>query len=185
MCDQMFIDNLPSFKYHPDPIATGAIRRLCTSVKCSCCGDSTYLVYDGPFYSWTVLEHLCPKCIYDGSAANSYRGEFQDSSSVETVNVSKKLEELIYHTPGYNGYQQARWLAHCGDYCAFLGVVGYAEIKGMNLEWELQTEFNTIANKLGLSLDMFLSRLAVGGSIQGYLFRCCVCGRYRLHVDCM
>ncbi|AXI90570.1 hypothetical protein SAM9427_01860 [Streptomyces sp. ETH9427] len=60
-------DGLPSFRHHPDPVATGSISA--PADRCVCCGRgkgwlhtatfSTQHDVDGPF---------CPWCIADGSA---------------------------------------------------------------------------------------------------------------------
>ena len=44
------------------------------------------------------------------------------------IHISEKLDELIHRTPGYSGWQQEYWRAHCGDYCAYLGHVGAREL---------------------------------------------------------
>ena len=83
--------NLPFFKYHPDPFATGTFRRLDEPVFCPCCGRETYIVYAGPFYSEDEVNNLCPHCIASGAAAEKYSGEFQDSESTDKVNSPENL----------------------------------------------------------------------------------------------
>lgn len=41
---------LPAFKYHPNPIETGAFQKG-TPQKCDCCGCETDIWYESPFYS--------------------------------------------------------------------------------------------------------------------------------------
>ena len=91
--------DLPFFKYHPDPFATGTFRRLDEPVFCPCCGRETYIVYAGPFYSEDEVNNLCPHCIASGAAAEKYSGEFQDSESTDKVNSPEKLDELVHRTP--------------------------------------------------------------------------------------
>ncbi len=46
------------------------------------------------------------------------------------------LKEFVERTPGYHGWQQEFWLAHCGDFCVFIGYVGWNDIEkyaSMNL----------------------------------------------------
>lgn len=31
------------------------------------------------------------------------------------------LEELLFRTPGYSSWQEPIWLAHCNDFCQYLG----------------------------------------------------------------
>ena len=147
---------LPQFKYHPKPLETGAFEQDKT-VECDCCEQQTSVYYSGPFYCVDEVEHLCPWCIADGSAAEKFAGSFQDDASIEGVEFEydeedefagikntypdEMLKELVERTPGYHGWQQEFWLAHCGDFCAFIGYVGWnepiASLLGMNstLRW--------------------------------------------------
>ncbi len=176
-------EGLPFFKYHPDPLATGAFTQADPPKTCQCCGKPAPVYYEGPFYSVEDVFCLCPDCIASGQAARKFQGEFQDPCSVdEGVQDLAKLEELICRTPGYRGWQQEHWRAHCGDYCAFLGYVGYRELKQMGiveqvLEDSMWEEWCEAPEELLHALDN-------GGSVQGYLFRCLHCGKYLLWIDC-
>ena len=119
---------LPHFRYHPNPLATEAFQELGEPVRCPCCGEETSVVYRGPFYTIDEVNGLCPDCIASGAAAEKFDGEFQDSESVDEVSDPAKLDELVHRTPGYCGWQQEYWRAHCDDFCAFLGTVGYKEL---------------------------------------------------------
>ena len=77
----------------------------------------THIFYTGPFYAVEDIEYLCPECISSGEAARKYDGGFQDDCSVDDgVEDPARLDELIHRTPGYSGWQQEYWRAHCGDY---------------------------------------------------------------------
>ena len=89
----------------------------------------------------------------------------------------EKIDELFKRTPGYVSWQGENWLACCDDYCEYLGDVGYAELKEMNLI-HLIDEF-----KEEEDADFDNEVLEKGGSPAGYLFRCLHCGKYRLNVD--
>ena len=116
---------IPEFKYHPDPIKTGAFSQG-EYRKCDCCNESTNIWYSEPFYTAKDgIECLCPNCIANGMAASKFDGEFQDPESTDRVSNPDKLDELIHRTPGYFGWQQEYWIAHCDDYCAFVGYVGW------------------------------------------------------------
>ena len=106
-----------NFKYHPDPLETGAFKND-QAVICNCCKKETDVYYTGPFYSVEDVENLCPECIKSGRASETYDGEFQDGESTDPVSDPAKLEELVCRTPGYCGWQQEYWPAHCDDYCA-------------------------------------------------------------------
>jgi len=65
-----------------------------------------------------------------------------------------------------NGWQQEYWIAHCDDYCAFVGYVGWKELVEMGIDNEMK---ECMYNE---------------GSMQGYLFKCLHCGEHFLYVDC-
>lgn len=175
--------SLPKFRYHPDPIKTGAFVLSEEGEKCDCCGKMTKYVYTTPFYTAEDVECLCPKCIASGKAAKKFDGSFQDEASVdEGVNDPAKHEELTLRTPGYNGWQQERWRAHCGDFCEFLGYVGMKEIEEMGIMEELLQD--EIWDEFGSEPEELISLLRVDGDAQGYLFRCLHCGKHLIWLDC-
>ena len=117
--------DLPAFKYHPNPLETGAFEQSADGVVCNCCCKITHIFYTVPFYAVEDIDYLCPLCIASGKAADKYKGSFQDDCFVDDgVEDPARLDELIHKTPGYCGWQQEYWRAHCGDYCAYLGRVG-------------------------------------------------------------
>ena len=69
---------LPYYRYHPDPVATGSIEAR--SIQCVCCGERRPFVYTGAVYSEHDLnDSLCPWCIASGLAFTRYGAEFSDS----------------------------------------------------------------------------------------------------------
>ena len=71
---------LPDFKYHPNPIATGSIV---PSVEvCPVCRESRGYAYDGIPYGTKEVEHICPWCIADGSAHEKFEVEFTDPENI-------------------------------------------------------------------------------------------------------
>src|SRR5262249_1999830 len=126
---------LPAFKYHPDPIATGSIEAK--NINCVCCEQDREYVYTGPVYAEADLnDKLCPWCIENGLAHKKYGAEFTDRASIGGYDnsagkmVSQEIMyEIAYRTPGFIGWQQSQWLAHCGDGCKFLGLAGKREIE--------------------------------------------------------
>ena len=42
--------NIPKFKYHPNPIETGAFIQG-NQRKCDCCNENTSIWYASPFYT--------------------------------------------------------------------------------------------------------------------------------------
>ncbi len=174
------IENLPYFKYHPKPLKTRMFKEK--KAKCSICQKHREIIYVEPFYSEKEVKNICPWCIKDGSAAKRYNGAFHDSQSVDKdFGNTKNLDELINRTPGYTGWQQEYWLSHCGDFCAFLGCVGWEEISAF--KDELKDDIEQLRDNMGLTLDEFEKSLNQGGLSQGYLFQCIKCGKHRLTCD--
>lgn len=173
------LKELPKFKYHPNPIETKVFTVSKQPVVCDCCGKSTTIYYDYPFFSEEEVEYLCPECISTGDAAKKYDGSFQDDCSVDEVSDPSKLDELIHRTPGYNGWQQEYWRAHCDDYCAFVGYVGSKELDEMGLIDEVVDDPMWGDDEV----DIIKNILVNDGSAQGYLFRCLHCGKHLLWFD--
>lgn len=174
---------MPSFRYHPNPLETGAFLLADSPVVCDCCGSPTRIYYEGPFYAVEDIDHLCPACISSGRAAQAYDGEFQDGCSLEGgVASPASLDELIHRTPGYHGWQQEYWRSHCGDYCAFVGYVGYRELRQMGIVDEILDD--PMWDGWGADPGERLKDMVNGGGVQGYLFRCLHCGKHRLWIDC-
>lgn len=170
---------VPKFKYHPDPIKTEAFT-IGEKVKCDCCNKETEVYYENPFYSVRDIEYLCPECIVSGKASKKFDGEFQDCESCDEVEDEKYLEELCKRTPGYCGWQQEYWLSHCGDFCAFMGYVNWKDIEELGIEDDLIETYDE--GLIGLAFDEIKECLKKE-TIQGYLFRCIRCGKYRLYAD--
>ena len=168
------------FKYHPEPIKTGAFKTD-KAVICECCGKETDIYYSNPFFSVEEVEFLCPECIKSGKASEKFDGAFHDSCSCDEVDDEEKLNELCARTPGYSGWQQEYWPAHCDDFCAFIGYVGWDEIRQMGIEAEIEED---LPANCDYPVSVVKQHLRNNGSMQGYLFRCLVCGKHRLHVDC-
>ncbi len=175
---------LPHFRYHPDPFATAAFLISPSPVTCECCNSPTQICYKGPFYTVANIDTLCPECISSGLAARKFDGAFQDEYCLEDgVTDPEKKEELLFRTPGYQGWQQEYWRVHCGDYCAFAGYVGYRELKQMGIVEEILDD-PVCAGDWGDGKEEMLAAMVNGGGFQGYLFQCLHCGKYLLWTDC-
>ena len=179
---EKLLAQLPKFKYHPDPLDTGAFEEVDPPQVCECCGKATSVRYTVPFYAVADVKCLCPMCIANGTAAEKFDGEFQDESSTDPVNDEEKRDELLHRTPGYCGWQQEYWRAHCDDYCAYLGGVGYQELVQMGIVDEVLDD-PVWTEGWDDPMDI-LQHAFNGGSLQGYLFRCLHCGKYLLWLDC-
>lgn len=110
----------PTFKYHPDPVSTGAIKE--SSEVCQRCGEAKGYVYSSILYAKEEVGVICPWCIADGSAAKKFDGMFSDDYPLLAAGVSKEVvSEVCKRTPGYNSWQQEVWQTHCGTACEFHG----------------------------------------------------------------
>ncbi len=170
---------LPSFRYHPDPLATGSIER--SDNACECCGETRGFIYAGPVYAEDELEGcICPWCIASGAAREKLDAEFVDPAAVgghgswEAVPESV-VHEVAFRTPGFTGWQQERWWTHCGDAAQFIGPAGAADVARhgpvtlehlrVDLGWEPGERF-----------DAYVRSLDAEGQPTAYLFKCLRCG---------
>ncbi|WP_028455767.1 CbrC family protein [Chitinilyticum litopenaei] len=178
---------LPTFKYHPDPLATGAI--IAADDECACCSQSRGYIYTGPVYSEEELDNaLCPWCIADGSAHAQFDASFTDEAGIggggEWDDVADAVrEEIAYRTPGFAGWQQERWWSHCQGAAAFIGRAGKSELQALGQEAILAIQ-NDAGLDDGPDWDEFFNALDKDGSPTAYLFRCTCCGTLGGYQDC-
>ena len=91
---------------------------------------------------------------------------------------------MIHRTPGYCGWQQEYWVAHCDDFCAFIGYVGAKELEEMGILEEVIKNGNPQQECDWDEQEIELIKTMVDGvSMQGYLFRCLHCGKHFLYYD--
>lgn len=121
--------NLPTFKYHPDPVATKVFERL--NEVCDCCQQSSEYIYTPSVYCRETVSGLCPWCISSGRAHEKFDLVITPNVGVSFLSeepwspVPESVrQEIMYRTPGFAGYQEEHWWSHCGDGGAFLGYVG-------------------------------------------------------------
>src|SRR5262249_7170866 len=109
----MTSEELPSFRYHPNPVGTGSI--VTSPNACASCGRVRGFIYVGPTYG--IEEHqddICPWCIADGTARTRLNVEFTDAAGIGGYGAWSKVpttirEEVAHRTPGFTGWQQERW----------------------------------------------------------------------------
>lgn len=177
----------PSFRYHPDPVATGSAVRA--SDLCDLCERPAGLRYVGGIFG-RQAEVLCLRCIGDGTAAHRLAlpdgrpAEFTDVGWGVPDNVPMSVrEELSQRTPGFIGWQEEHWLYHCGDATAFLGLVGWDDVKDLpDAVASLQAELAALGVEPA-EADEQLRWMRRDGDITGYLFRCLRCGAYLSYSD--
>jgi uncharacterized protein CbrC (UPF0167 family) len=176
--------DLPVFRYHPDPIASGSI--VPSTAECVCCGEKRGFIYAGPAYCEAELDDaLCPWCIADGSAHEKFDASFTDEALFPDGVAPATIEEIALRTPGFNGWQQERWLGLCGDAAAFLTPVGYAEIKARYPELEGVLMMH-IVHELGLSggaATRYLQALNRDHGPTAYVFSCRHCDAKPVYID--
>jgi uncharacterized protein len=116
--------SLPKFAYHPDPIASGSV--VASSQVCECCGVTRGYLYSGNIYTTRKVEHLCPWCIADGSAARKFTASFIDGDFYDERNkrieLSNDYHEAVFcRTVGFATFNPVSWWAHCGEPAAYIG----------------------------------------------------------------
>lgn len=171
--------DLPVFKYHPDPLATGSIEP--SKEKCVACDQARGFIYKGqPYAEQELIDAFCPWCIADGRAHEMFAAEFTDRDGVGGYGVwepvaAEIVAEVAYRTPGFTGWQQERWFTHCRDAGEFLGRVGKKELLAYGPEAiraiKEEIEFD------GATWDDYFKSLDKDGEPTGYLFRCRHCGQ--------
>ena len=171
------LNDLPKFRYHPDPIGTGAFEEG-EEKTCPCCGKKSTVYYSMTPYCVGDVENICPACIANGEAARKYDATFIQGAEWEDGPDKEKEEELFCRTPGYISWQGEYWLSCCEDYCEYLGTAGTKELKAMDIADEVFEEY--AARNEFEDVEEYLVK---DGSLCGYLFRCLHCGKYHLWVD--
>ncbi|MCP5492111.1 MAG: CbrC family protein [Chlamydiales bacterium] len=126
-------NELPSFRYHPDPLSTGSIES--SEEICECCGESRGYVLTTHIYATEEIEFICPWCVADGSASRKFDGEFVSSCNFDGTNLSESIiEEVTKRTPSFESWQDEKWFTHCSDACQFLGNPSLEELKALSKE---------------------------------------------------
>lgn len=172
---------LPSFRYHPDPIATGNVEQ--SDAACDCCGLARGYIYSASVYCESPSpESLCPWCIADGSAAQKFAASFADDRPLREAGLpAAVVDEVTRRTPGYACWQQEVWLSCCGDACEFHGDASkeeLEELKGEALErtlarWELPAD----------DWRHILKRYQPAGDASVYKFKCRHCAQALYWLD--
>ena len=174
--------SLPTFRYHPEPLASGAVEP--SNIECVCCNRKRGFIYVGPVYAERDLNDLlCPWCISDGSAAHQFDAGFADDRPLRKSNLAEHIiEEVNRRTPAFNAWQQEQWYAHCSDACAFHGDASVEEIanasEATKAAW--REEFSLTEEDWSLITKDYLPH----GYQAFYKFVCLHCGVVLLGWDC-
>ncbi|HEV2687355.1 MAG TPA: CbrC family protein [Bryobacteraceae bacterium] len=177
---------LPTFRYHPDPLATGSVKAA-PDMPCLGCNRIRGYIYSGPVYTaknFILEDNLCPWCIADGTAAKKFSASFGYAGMMEDVpvEVTKEIEE---RTPGFTAWQQETWLACCNDAAAFLGLAGVKELK-KDFPGAIPAVREHIEEDYGIEndeLEEFYNGLSKDDQPTAYIFRCLHCRKYLAYVD--
>jgi uncharacterized protein CbrC (UPF0167 family) len=176
---------LPHFRYHPDPLGTGSIAP--SDKLCIVCEQQRGYIYTSHAYAeGEFTKCICPWCIADGSAHDKLEVEFFDAAGVggSWDEVAQDIiDEIVFRTPGFSGWQQEQWFTHCSDAAAFLGSVGSTELAAYGTD-----AIESIRGDTGIADEdqwlKFFETLDKDGSPRAYLFRCLHCGTYGGYQDC-
>jgi len=174
--------SLPTFTYHPDPIATGSIKP--SDATCLCCNQQRGFIYVCNTYCHEELvEALCPWCIADGSAAQRFDAEFSDGCPLIQAGISAAVvEEVTRRTPGYTSWQQDEWQCCCGDACEFHGDPSRAHLAALPQPLE---EVISMTRWPPIEWTEFVRNYQPGKmSIGIYHFICRHCKQSKYGVDC-
>ncbi|RYF45697.1 MAG: CbrC family protein [Comamonadaceae bacterium] len=164
---------LPSFRYHPDPVRSRVIVASPDTV-CPACDKVTGWAYaTQPYGLGEQPDNLCPWCIADGTAAERFGSEFVGDTSGAVAPAV--WAELNARTPGYLSWQGERWQVCCDDAAIFLGPVGWKE---------LQAFPEAVASAVAQGWrEESLQHATSDGNLTAYLFRCSHCGKHLAHAD--
>ena len=176
--------DLPTFRYHPDPLASGNIAP--SVAACVCCKQRRGFIYTGPTYCEDEIEDaLCPWCIADGSAARKLDATFTDPACFPDAIARETIDEIACRTPGFSTWQSDKWLTCCGDAAAFLEPAGYADVRARHPQIE-GTLMMYIVHELGISggaATQMLRSLDRDHGPTAYVFACRHCDNKPAYVD--
>lgn len=184
----------PTFKFFPNPLRTPSVVE--SSAPCECCGKVDKYSYVAGIDGYTDskgdfadVNNLCLYCIVNGEAIKKFGGAFTDKSSIANRTADKAItEEIMYRTPSFSTWQDKEWLSHCKLPCVYIGRVYIADLFKMGIYKQVRTELSkTLYHKQMpmtiAEIDDMLIQMTEGSSLEGHLFKCTVCGKYRLHTD--
>ncbi len=173
--------DLPTFRYHPDPLGTGVIQL--SDAECKCCGHSRGYIYTGPVYAVEILDDsLCPWCIADGTAAEKFDATFTDTESLFYAKLpAEVVENVASRTPGFTAWQSEQWPSCCNDACAFLGDAQRTDLESMG-----STAHQVLVTGWKLTEEDFadmIENYEPGGSPALYKFQCLHCHTNHFYAD--
>ena len=176
--------SLPTFRYHPDPLASGSV--VASDKPCIVCKQQRGYLYDGPVYGeGEDIDDICPWCIADGGAHAKLDVTFVDDRALDDDISPAVLSEVTCRTPGFASWQTEQWPCCCDDATAFLKPVGIAEIRRDHYEWE-GTLMGHIVHDMQISggaARRLLDSLHRDSGPTAYAFLCLHCHRTHFYID--
>ena len=176
--------DLPTFKYHPDPVRSGSVSK--SDATCKCCKKARGYIYDGPVYAEDELDSvICPWCIADGSAANKFDATFVDSEAFADGIPQAAMDEIMERTPGYAAWQSEAWPICCDDATAYIEPLGIKEIRKSyrDIEYNFLTHIIYNMQISGGAATRMLESLNRENGPTAFLFRCLKCNMPHVHID--
>ena len=169
------------FKYHPNVWSMDVFSKSVNgeTLTCQCCRKKTEH-YLEMMYCKEDIVCICPECVSSGKAAEKFNGTFIQDAELDKVNSLEKIDELMKRTPGYISWQGEHWLACCNDFCKYIGEVGIDDLKKMGIAEQVISDYER--DNPDSYYEDCMEYLG-NGIMQGYLFKCLHCGKYRLWVD--
>jgi len=188
--DIEYPSDYPVFRFCPNPLITQSVEE--SSEPCECCGKVDKYSYVAGMQLGdldTEIGNLCLWCIANGEAAKKFKGVFTEYSCIANRKTDKYItEEIMHRTPAFTTWQDPEWLSHCKTPCAYIGRVYIADLLKMGIYKQVRTELAktfyyqqmpmTVAE-----IDDMLIQMVEDSSLEGQLFKCIVCGRYKMHID--
>lgn len=173
------MDPLPVFRYHPDPLRTGAIAR--SDAVCECCGEARGYTYVPSIAG--ACDVACPWCIADGKLAADFGAQLVDDHPLLRDGIAADIvAEVTLRTPGYVCWQQDSWMTCCGDACEFHGDATQADLASLDAAGLAQLSADS-----GFPWDDLpdiIAEYSPGGNPAFYKFVCRRCRRARFNGDC-
>ncbi len=183
-------EGYPVFKYFVNPLRTKSVIK--SNVLCECCGKSKEYSYVAGMESEDIeidVKNLCLDCIASGDAAKKFNGVFTPYSSIANRTADKNItEEIMYRTPSFATWQEKEWLSHCKTPCTYIGQVYIGDLLKIGIYKQVRTELSKTFYYQNMpmtvaEIDDMLINMVEDSSLEGHLFKCTQCGRYKLHID--
>jgi uncharacterized protein len=184
---------LPAFRYHPDPLATGAVEA--SDETCASCNQARgyiYRAHSGDVCPWCIASGEADETVGFESVAPDYVGKFAWEMVLHHSGYSRwpavpeaVAREVAHRTPGFPTYQDTLWWTHCDDAGAFIGVVGDlpAETFADESARDFVDEIKRCEDLTDEDWEWHVSTPDAEHHKTIYVFRCLHCGKLGGYAD--